>query len=158
VECVDRVSRSASSRLRRECCQGFYRSSGGCDRDEPKVELDDGGAIEGPGPDPVAVRGLDRGLELEPSEGRAECVRAPQERLAFGDERAAPQRGVLFVERRPRRNVRAGARDCASVSSAARPRASGSVSSRLAASRRASSAIDSRMRSCWSSQSIAYAP
>ena len=97
------IARRALSKLCRECCQGLYRSSGGCDRDEPTVELDDGGAIEGPGPGPVAVRGLDRGLELEPSEGRAECVRAPQERLAFGDERAVPQRGVLFVEGRPRR-------------------------------------------------------
>ena len=31
------------------------------------IAKDDGGAIEAPGPEPVAVRGLDGGLELEPS-------------------------------------------------------------------------------------------
>ena len=71
-------SRSAWSGWHREGCQSFYRSSGGCDRDQTTVELDDGGAIEAPGPDPVAVRGLDGGLELEPSQGRAESVGAPQ--------------------------------------------------------------------------------
>ena len=76
---------------------------GGAIAAEPTVELDDRGAVDGPRTSPVAVRGLDRGLELEPSEGRAERVRAPQERLAFGDERAVPQCGVLLVERRPGR-------------------------------------------------------
>ena len=58
--------------------------------------------------------------------------------------------------------ARAGARDCANVSRAASPHASGSVSSRLArstASHLASSAMVSRRPSASeSSQSIAYAP
>ena len=54
------------------------------------------------------MRRLDRGLELEPPEGRAECVGTPHERLSFGDERAVPQRGVLFVERWPRRACSGG--------------------------------------------------
>jgi len=58
-----RFPRVASSSLPRDCRQGFCRSTGGCDRNKPTVELDEGGAIEGSGPGPVAVRGLDGGLE-----------------------------------------------------------------------------------------------
>lgn len=74
---LDQFSPSEWSGLPRQCCQGLYRSGSRGDDDEPTVELDEGGSVEGPGPDPVAVRRLDRGLELEPSEGCAERVRAP---------------------------------------------------------------------------------
>lgn len=39
-----------------------------------------------------------RGFELEPPERRSECVGARQQQLAFGDQRAIPQRSVLMIE------------------------------------------------------------
>lgn len=148
----------AQLQLRREYSKGFFRSRGGGDSDEPSVELDDRVELDAPGPGPVAVGGLDRRFELEPTKRDAEGVGASEERFALVNERSVPKGDVLFVERWPRPAVRAGARDCAKVSNAARPHASGSDSSRLAvntASHRVSSEIDSRMRSCWCSQSIA---
>ena len=144
-----------------ECGEGVCGSARGRDLDEPAVELEDDVPVDGPRSarsqcaDWMAASSWNR-----PSGRPSECARRSSASPSAISARShsAVSCSSSGGQGRP---VRAGARDCAKVSSAARPHASGSVSSSPAvstASHRASSATDSWIRSCWSSQSIAYAP